>query len=78
MSEFEKFNQKNVVNKAAMRKETIKSLAKLFAIVWVVVMAFVVLEWIGFISDLFMLLLIFGTVLVGAFNAGRIWNGFKR
>ena len=78
MSEFENLNQKVAEKKAAMRKETIKAMVKLFAIVGVVMMAFVGLEHIGFISDLFMLLLIFGAALVGSFHAGRISIGFKR
>lgn len=78
MSDFERINQKIAVQKAAMRQETIKRLAKLLAIVLVVVLVFVGLEYIGFISDLFMVILIAITVCAGAFNAGRIWNGFKR
>lgn len=78
MSDFEKINQKIAAQKAVMRKETIKGLAKLLAIVLVVVLAFVGLEYIGFISDLFMVILIAITVCAGAFNAGRIWTGFKR
>ena len=78
MSEFEKINQKIAVQKAAMRKETIKRLTKLLAIVLVVVLFFVGLEYIGFISELFMVILISITVCTGSFNAGRLWNGFKR
>lgn len=78
MSDFEKINQKIEVKKVAMRKETIKGLIKLLAIVSVVVLVFVGLEYIGFISDLFMVILIAITFCAGSFNAGRIWNGYKR
>lgn len=77
MSDFEMLNQRTAVQKAAMRKESIKGVAKLLAIVLVVVLAFVGLEYIGFISELFMVILIAIAVCTGAFNAGRIWNGFK-
>ena len=78
MSDLEKINQRIDVQKAAMRHETIKRLAKLLAIVLVVVLAFACLEYIGFISDLFMVILIAITVCTGAFRAGRISNGFIR
>lgn len=78
MSDYEMNNQKIAVKKAAMRKETIKSLVTLLAIVLVVVLAFVGLEYIGFISELFMVILIAITVCTGAFNAGRIWSCYKR
>ena len=78
MSEFENLNQRVEGKKAAMRKEAIKSWLKLGAIVLVVVAAFLGLEYIGFISELFMWLLVIGTGLVGAFHAGRISIGFKK
>lgn len=78
MSDFEMLNQRTLAQKAVKRKEAIKGWAKLGVIVLAVVMAFVGLEYIGFISELFMLILVFGTALVGAFHAGRISNNFKR
>jgi predicted membrane protein len=78
MSDFEMINQRTAANRSARRKDTLRRLAFMLAIVLVVVLAFVGLEYIGFISDLFMVILIFFTVCAGAFHAGRIWNGFKR
>ena len=49
MSEYEKINQRVVAQKAAMRNETMKELAKLFVIVVASVLAFVFLHVIGFI-----------------------------
>lgn len=78
MSDYEMLNQRIAAKKAIRRKDTLIRLAFLFAIVLVVVLAFVGLNYIGFISDLFMVILALGALLVGAFNAGRIWNGFVR
>lgn len=78
MSDYEMLNQRIAAKKAIRRKDTLIRLAFLFAIVLVVVLAFVGLNYIGFISDLFMVILALGALLVGAFNAGRIWNGFMR
>ena len=78
MSDFEILNRKVAAQKAARRKDTLRRLAFMLVIVLVIVLAFVGLEYIGFISDLFMVILISITVCTGAFHAGRIWNGFKR
>lgn len=78
MSDYEILNQKVTVQKAVRRKATLKRLACMLATVLVVVLAFVGLEYIGFISDLFMVILIAITMCTGSFQAGRIWNGFKR
>lgn len=78
MSDYEMLNQKIAAKKAVRRKDTLRRLAFLLVIVLVVVLAFVGLNYIGFISDLFMVILIAITVCTGAFNAGRIWNSFMR
>ena len=78
MSELEMINQKVAARKAAVRKEAIKQLAKLFVTVAVVLLAFVGLEYIGFISKLFMLILITITICAGFFNAGRVWSFVRR
>lgn len=78
MSEFDKINQKVAAQKAVRRKEMLCRLAYLLAILLVVVLVVVGLEFIGFISKLFMVILVSGASLVGAFNAGRIWNGYER
>ena len=78
MSDYEMLNQKIAAQKAARRKDALRRLAFLFSIVLVAVLVCVGLEYIGFISKLFMVILVAITVCTGAFNAGRIWNGFKR
>ena len=78
MSDYEKLNQKIAAQKAVRRKDALRRLAYMLAIVLVVLGSFVCLNHIGFISDLFMVILIAITVCVGSFNAGRIWNSFKR
>ena len=78
MSEFEMLNQKAEAKKAAMRKETVKAIVRLFFIVFAVVLAFYGLYLISFISDLFMLILISIAVCTGAFHAGRISIGYKK
>ena len=77
MSEYENINQKIVANKGAMRKEIMKALEKLFAIVVAVILVVVGLNFIGFISDEFMVILLSITVCTGSFNAGRAWTYFK-
>ena len=77
MSEYENINQKIVANKASMRKEIVKVLEKLLAIVLAVILVVVGLNFIGFISDEFMVILLSITVCTGAFNAGRAWTYFK-
>ena len=78
MSEFEKINQKVAAQKAVRRKETFNKLSLLLLIVSAVLLAIWGLEYIGFISDLFFVILVFITVCAGAFNAGRIWSGFEK
>lgn len=78
MSDYENLNQRIAEQKSVRRKDTIKRLIVLLAVVLAEVLAFVGLEYIGFISELFMVILIAGTICVGSFNAGRIWTGFKR
>lgn len=78
MSDFEMLNQRVAAHKATRRKDTIRRLAFMLAIVLVVILILVGLEYIGFISDLFMAILVSITVCAGAFHAGRIWNGFIR
>ena len=78
MSDYEMLNQKVAAQKAVRRRDALRRLAYLLAVVLAVVLVFVGLEYIGFISSLFMVILISITVCVGSFNAGRIWTGFKR
>ena len=78
MSDYEMMNQRIAAQMAARRKDALRRLAFMLAIVLVVMLAFVGLEYIGFISEQFMVILIAITIGTGAFNAGRIWNGYKR
>ena len=78
MSEFDKINQKVAAQKAVRRKEMLFKMAYLLATLLVVVLVVVGLEFIGFISKLFMAILVAGAICVGSFNAGRIWNGYER
>ena len=78
MSDYEMINQKIAAQKAVRRRDALKRLAYMLCIVLAAVLAFVGLEYIGFISKLFMVILVSGASLVGAFHAGRIWTGFKR
>ena len=78
MSDYEMLNQRTAAKKAAMRQDAVRRTVFLLAVVLAVLLVFVGLEYIGFISKLFMVILISGASLVGAFHAGRIWTGFKR
>lgn len=78
MSDYEKLNQRVEAQKATRHKDTLRRLSFILAIVLAVILVFVGLESIGFISEMFMMILISITVCTGAFNAGRIWDGFKR
>ena len=78
MSDYEMLNQRVAAKKAARRTDMLRRLAFMLAVVLVVVLVFVGLECIGFISEIFAVILINITVCVGAFNAGRIWNSYHR
>ena len=78
MSDYEMLNRRVAEKKAARRKDALIRLAYLLGVVLAVMLVFVGLELIGFISMPFMVILVSGTALVGAFHAGRIWNGFIR
>ena len=78
MSDYEIARRKSAAQKAARRKDTLISMAFLLGIFLAVFLVIAVLEYIGFISKLFMVILASGATLVGAFNAGRIWSNYKR
>lgn len=78
MSDYEILRRKTAAQKATRRKDALISLAWLLGILLAVCLAIAGLEYIGFISKLFMVILVSGAALVGAFNAGRIWDGFIR
>ena len=74
MSEYEKLNQRASAQKVVRRKEALRKLCLLLVIVATVLLAFWGLEHIGFISDLFFVILVLIAVCVGFFNAGRLWE----
>lgn len=74
MSDFEMLNQKAAVQKAVRRRDALRRTAYLLGILLAVVLVLAGLAHIGFISKLFMAILMGGTALVAAFNAGRIWS----
>ena len=78
MSDYEILRRRTAAQKAARRKDALISLVYLLGILLAVCLAIAVLEYIGFISKLFMVILVSGALLVGTFNAGRIWDGFIR
>ena len=78
MSDYEVARRKKEAQKAARKKDALLSLAWLLGILLAVALAIVGLEYIGFISKLFMVILASGATLVGAFSAGRIWSNYKR
>ena len=78
MSDYEKINQRVATMRAEQRKAAVKRLIRLLIIVLIVVLSFLGLEYIGFISELFMVILISITVCVGSFHVGCIWSGFTR
>ena len=78
MSDFEIARRKSAAQKAEKRKDALISLAYLLGILLAVCLVIAGLEYIGFISKLFMVILISGAVLVSTFNAGGIWNTYKR
>lgn len=78
MSEFEMQNQRAAAQKAARKRDALRRTVYLLGIVLAVMLVLAGLAYIGFISKLFMAILMGGTALVAAFNAGRIWSSFMR
>ena len=74
MSDYEKLNQRAAAQKAVRRKEAYKKLCVLFVIIAAVLSVFWGLEYIGFINDLFFMILVFITIFIGSFHAGRLWE----
>lgn len=78
MSDFDMLNQKAAAQKAVRRRDALRRTAYLLGFVLAVMLVLAGLAYIHFISKLFMAILMGGTALVAAFNAGRIWNSFMR
>lgn len=77
MSDYEAMMVRNAKQIAARRKDAFRRLAFTVTVVLAVLLAFVGLEWIGFISKLFMAILAAITICAGAFKAGYIWRDVK-
>ena len=78
MSDYEMLNQRVAAKKAARRRDTFRRLAFSLVIVLAVLLALLGLEYIGFISGCFLVILMIITICSGAFHAGRIWNSYRR
>ena len=59
------------------RKKALKRLALTLSAVFAAILALVGLEWIGFISRVFMVILLAVTMCVGSFKAGNIWRDVR-
>ena len=77
MSDYEAMMIRNAQKKAERRKDALRRLVITMAVVLAVILGFVGLEWIGFISRAFMVILLAATVCVGAFKAGYIWRDVR-
>ena len=77
MSDYEAMMIRNAKQRAIRRKDALRRLALTMAVVLAVILAFVGLEWIGFISRAFMVILLAITMCFGAFKAGNIWRDVR-
>ena len=77
MSDYEAMMARNARQMAARRKDALRRLTFTLAVALAVVLAFVGLEWIGFISKTVLVILAAITVCCGAFKAGYIWRDVK-
>lgn len=77
MCEFEKINVNAKAQVVAMRKEAIKKVIVELAKTLLAIGGFVALEAIGFISAMFLVILVAITICVSAFKAGYICRDIK-
>ena len=81
MSEYEFFNQKVEERKAAVinakNKQTPLVLLRILIPMFLAVSLFAVLEEVGFINNIFSMILAFITACYGSFKVGRIWHKIK-
>lgn len=77
MSEYEAMMVRKAEQRAIRRRAALKRLALTLAAVLAVILALVGLEWIGFISRVFMVILLAVTMCVGSFKAGNIWRDVR-
>ena len=74
MSDYEMLNRRVAEKKAAVRQDALRRTVFLLAVVLAVLLVFVGLWAISFISDAFVLVLISCTGLWCAFKVGQIWS----
>ena len=77
MSDYEAMMIRNAKQRAIRRKSALKRLALTLTVVLVVILSIVGLERIGFISSVFMVILLAVTMCVGAFKSGNIWRDVR-
>ena len=77
MSSLGALNIRITTQRAERRKRAFQQLAFTLAVVLALLLTFLGLEYIGFISELFQLILISLTICAGAFKAGYIWRDVK-
>lgn len=77
MSDYEKINANVKVQMSARRKEAIKRIVLVLLCVLLAIAAWIGLEAIGFISTMFLVILVAITVCIGAFKTGYIWRDIK-
>ena len=77
MSDYEAMMARNAKQRAVRRKDAFRRLSFTLVVVLAAALAFVGLEYIGFISKLFMAILAAITICAGAFKAGYIWRDVK-
>ena len=81
MAEYEFFNQKVDERKAAVinaqNKQTPLVLIRIFVPVVIALVLLAVLEKVGFINNVFCMILMVITACYGSFKVGRIWHKIK-
>lgn len=77
MSSLDALNIRITTQRAERRKRAFQQLAFTLAVVLALLLTFLGLEYIGFISELFQLILISFTICAGAFKSGYIWRDVK-
>ena len=77
MSEYEFMNQRARQQQAERRRYAIKRLAVILARALAVMLVLVGLEYIGFISKTFLVILVAITIGAGCFRTGYIWRDIR-
>ena len=77
MNSLDELNIRITNQKAERRKRAFQHLAVTVAVVLALVLTFLGLKYIGFISELFQIILISFTICTGSFKAGYIWRDVR-